>query len=90
MLDCLYLWTFNKFAVALNGLGTPYQYSQLNKLPCRKFILATDNDESGHLARKKLRRNLVGKLITEVVLPIGVKDINECTEEQINNLKEVW
>ena len=90
MLDCLYLWTFNKFAVALNGLGTNYQYKQLNELPCRKYILATDNDLAGQKARKKLKANIKGKLITEVVLPTDVKDINDCTPEQIKNLLEIF
>lgn len=69
MLDALTLWTYKKYAVALNGLGTRTQYEELNNLPCRKFILATDNDEAGMNARLRLRKNLKNKIITEIQLP---------------------
>lgn len=69
MLDALTLWTHKKYAVALNGLGTKNQYEQLNKLPCRKFILATDNDIAGMAARFRLRDNIKNKLITQIQLP---------------------
>lgn len=90
MIDALTLWAVSKPAVALNGLGTLYQYKQLNELPCRKFILATDNDISGQKARQNLRKNLKGKLITEIVLPTNRKDINECEWNEIENLKEIF
>lgn len=69
MIDCLTLWTYKKYAVALNGLGTTYQYKQLNGLPCRKFILATDNDAAGQKARERLKVHIKGKLVTEIKLP---------------------
>lgn len=69
MIDCIYLWTFKKYAVALNGLGTDYQIKQLNKLPCRKYILATDNDIAGFRAREKLKDYIYHQIITEVKLP---------------------
>lgn len=90
MLDCLYLWTFSKYAVALNGLGTSLQFEQLNSLPCRKLILATDNDISGQKSRYKIRKNIKNKIVTEVLLPEGRKDINECTESEIKNLIEIF
>lgn len=90
MIDCIYLWTFKKYAVALNGLGTKNQISELNKMPCRKFILATDNDDAGQKARINLRKHIKGKLITEVLLPDGRKDINDCTENEIENLVEIF
>ena len=90
MIDCLYLWTFNKYACALNGLGNSIQFEQLNNMPCRKFILATDSDMAGIQARKRLRDNIKNKLITEVILPNGRKDINECSPDEIENLIEVF
>ena len=69
MIDAITLWTHKKYAVALNGLGTKNQYEQLNKLPCRKFILATDNDIAGMAARFRLRDNIKNKLITQIQLP---------------------
>ena len=90
MIDAIYLWTFKKYAVALNGLGTDYQFKQLNKLPCRHYILATDNDEAGKRARTNIKENIVNQMITEVKLPHNRKDINECTEDEIKNLIEIF
>lgn len=90
MIDCIYLWQFGRYACALNGLGTKSQFDELCKMPCRKFILATDNDEAGMKARAVLRNNIKNKLITEVVLPANKKDINECTKDEILNLQEVF
>ena len=90
MIDCCYLWKFNKYAVALNGLGNNLQFKQLRELPCRKLILATDNDEAGQKARKRIRENIKNKIITEIKLPNNRKDINDCTEKEIKNLQEVF
>ena len=90
MIDCLYLWNCKKYAVALNGLGTHLQFLHLTQMPCRKFILATDSDTAGKRARIRIKNNLRNKIVTEVLLPSGRKDINECTEDEILNLEEVW
>jgi len=90
MIDCIYLWTFKRYAVALNGLGTKNQINELNKMPCRKFILATDNDEAGYNARRRLKASLKNHLVTEVRLPEGKKDINDCSAEEIENLQEIF
>jgi len=90
MIDCIYLWTFTKYAVALNGLGTQNQIKELNKLPCRKFILATDNDIAGQRARQHLKECIYNQLVTEIIIPKDRKDINDCTREEIQNLKEVF
>jgi DNA primase len=89
MIDCIYFWTINKYAIALNGLGNELQFKQLNQMPCRKFILCTDSDEAGMKARTRLRRNIRNKLITEYILPNGRKDANDCTTEELQNLTEV-
>lgn len=91
MLDALTCWQYGKYAVALNGLGSDLQFKQFNKdLPCRKLILATDNDNAGQTARQRIRKNVVGKIITEYILPEGKKDINELNKEEFNNLEEVF
>ena len=90
MLDALVCWVWGKYAVAMNGLGTPQQFKTLKSLRCRKLILATDNDDKGLKARKKIRENVTNKIITEYILPKGKKDINDLTEEEFNNLKEVF
>lgn len=91
MLDALSFWTVGKYAVALNGLGNELQFKQLRELPCRKIILATDMDESGLAARKRIRMNMQNtKIITEYVFPKGRKDANECTKEELENLLEIF
>ena len=88
MIDALTCWQYGKYAVALNGLGNDLQFKQLRSLPTRKLILATDNDEAGMKARKRIRKNVKNKIITEYVLPEGKKDINELTIEEFNDLEE--
>ena len=91
MLDALSFWTIGKFACALNGLGNDLQFKQLRELPCRKIILATDSDERGMIARKRIRKNLQNrKIVTEYLFPKGKKDANECSKEELMNLKEVF
>lgn len=91
MLDALSFWTIDKLAVALNGLGNELQFKQLRELPCRKIIIATDMDERGLAARKRIRQNMQNtKIITEYIFPKGRKDANECTKEELMNLEEVF
>lgn len=90
MLDALSFWTVGKYAVALNGLGNELQFKQLRELPCRKIILATDSDEAGMKARKRIRKNVTNKIITEYIFPKGRKDANDCTKEELMNLEEVF
>lgn len=91
MLDALSFWTVGKYAVALNGLGNELQFKQLRDLPCRKIILATDMDERGLAARKRIRMNMKNtKIVTEYIFPKGRKDANECTKEELMNLEEVF
>lgn len=91
MLDALSCWVYGKYAVALNGLGNELQIQQLRQMPCRKFILATDNDKAGLEARTKLRSALQDvKLISEYILPDGRKDINELSKNEFDNLIEIF
>lgn len=89
MIDCLLLWQAGKYAVALNGTGSATQIETLKKLPIRHYVLATDNDTAGKLARKKLRKALSNKLITEIDFPSNRKDIGECTKEELLHI-EKW
>jgi DNA primase len=90
MIDAIYFWTVGKYAVALNGLGNELQFRQLKEMPCRKFILCTDSDEAGMQARRRIRKNIRNKLITEYVLPEGRKDANDCTTDELMNLQEIF
>ena len=88
MIDCILLWQAGFYAVALNGTGNELQFKQLKQLPCRKFILATDNDDAGQQARDRIKKNVKGKIFTEIIFPKGIKDIGECTVEEITDIKE--
>ena len=90
MIDAITCWVYGKYAVALNGLGNELQFRQLRAMPCRKFILGTDNDVAGKSARKRLRNYIRDKLITEYILPEGKKDINDLSQEEFNTLEEVF
>jgi len=89
MFDALSFWTVGKYACALNGLGNELQFKQLRELPCREIILATDMDERGLAARERIRKNMKNtKIIAEYFFPEGRKDANDCTKEELQNLKK--
>ena len=87
MIDALLLWQSGFFAFALNGLGSESQIVELKQLPIRQYILCTDNDTAGKKAREHLRKELGDiKLLSEINFPNGIKDVGECTKEQIDNI----
>lgn len=91
IIDALTCWEYGKYAVALNGLGTALQFQQLSSAPCRKYIIATDMDEAGLQARKKIASGIKNKIITEYIWDISIaKDINDMTREYFNSLEEVF
>ena len=89
MIDTILLWQEGFLSVALNGTGSALQFEQLKQLPCRHLVLATDNDEAGMQAREKIKFNVKGKLFTEIIFPKNIKDIGECTQDEIQNI-ERW
>lgn len=96
MLDCTKLWVAGKVAFALNGTGDDFQYKKIMSLPTRTFILATDKDEGGNKARQRFKENVKNKIILDAILPDRIlengkplKDINDCTIDEINNLKTI-
>lgn len=91
MIDAITIWTHhNKYAIALNGLGNDLQFSQLNSMHNRTFILATDNDSAGIKARIRLKKYITNKIIKEIILPSNRKDINECTYNEFENIKIIF
>ena len=89
MLDALVIWRYGKYAIALNGTGSQYQYDLLRKSDFRVLILATDNDEAGKKARERLKKAIKNKIIKEIDYDSygNCKDINDMTEEQFLNAK---
>lgn len=91
MIDALTCWVYGRYAVALNGLGNDLQFKQLNNMPCRKFILATDMDEAGLKARERIKKALKNKLVTEYVWDVNVaKDINDMDKDYFDKLTEIF
>ena len=89
LFDCLRLWCNGKYAVAGFGfLFSIKHIEELENLPTRKLIFALDNDFAGQVATEKLKRTVRGKIMTTVILPDGRKDIGECTDEEIQDLRE--
>lgn len=86
MIDCILLWQAGHYAVALNGLGNNLQMQQLVDLPCRELILATDNDKAGDDARDRIKACVKNKIFSEIIFPKGIKDIGECSAEQVKNI----
>lgn len=89
MINAITCWVYGKYAVALNGTGTPHQYEQLKTIPCRKFICALDPDEAGERGYQRLKKGLGNKLLTRYVIPTG-KDINDLSLDEFNSLEEVF
>lgn len=87
MLDALVIWSWGKYAFALNGTGSAYQYNILRNLDIRTYILAFDNDKAGMKARERFKANVTNKFINEIDYKSynDNKDINEFTEEQFLN-----
>jgi DNA primase len=89
-INAMTCYVYGKVGVALFGTGTPFQYEQLKKLPCRNFILATDPDKAGQEAAKKLRHALgKSKIVTQYDIPIE-KDINDLSFGEFKNLKKFY
>lgn len=90
IIDALTCWVYGRYALALNGLGTELQFQQLRELPCRKLIIATDNDSAGLKARNRIKKNVRNKILTQYVFPENRKDINDLSKEEFENLVEIF
>lgn len=87
MFDCLSVWEYGMYAVAMNGLGSVQQIKQLESLPIRTVIIATDNDERGQKARERLEKSIKNKFIKVLKYNTDKKDINSMTKEEFLNLE---
>ena len=85
MINCLTLWSWGKYALALNGTGSKQQIEQLKKLEIRHLILALDPDDAGRHGTEKIIKNIRNKFISIVNMPDG-KDVNDLTQDEFNNL----
>lgn len=86
IIDALRLWCNNIPAIALNGLGSDYQFKQLQKLGIKSIVLATDNDTAGQKARKIIKKSVKGIIFKEAQIPKNHKDIGECSDNEIKKI----
>jgi len=86
IINALTIWSYGKYAVALNGTGNKAQCEQLKQLPVRKYIIALDNDTAGHKGKDRITKALINcKLINYVSVPEG-RDINDLEKEEFEKL----
>lgn len=89
--DCLRFWCNDKLAVAGFGcLFNEYQLSQLRSLPVRKLVDALDNDKPGRDGAERIIDAVKNKLIASIVYPENKKDPGELTDNELQNLKEIF
>lgn len=81
IIDALTIWSFGKYAIALNGTGSFSQYKQISQLPFRKLILALDNDSAGETGCEKIKKQCKGKLFYRLDLG-DRKDVNELKSKE--------
>ena len=84
--NCLTIWSYGKYAVALIGTGSNTQLDILKKSDIRHFILALDPDEAGIKGTKRLLEGLTNKFVETAVIPEG-KDVNDLTKEEFEALE---
>jgi 5S rRNA maturation endonuclease (ribonuclease M5) len=84
-IDCLYLWSQGKPAIALGGSNmSPAQRQLILRSPMKTLVIATDNDEAGKKIKDKLITNLVGIIdLKQITFPIGVNDVNDMAPDQL-------
>ena len=87
MINCCTIWSWGRYAVALNGTGSYNQLEELKRTPFRKYILALDPDKAGNLGREKIKKALHNKYVRDLIIPEG-KDINDLTYEEFIALEE--
>lgn len=88
ILDALTVWKYGGYAVSLLGLKLmPKQLRLLISLPKRRIVIATDNDKYGQEAKYQIKRQLSPyKMLYHFEYPDGVKDLNDMTKDQYDNL----
>jgi DNA primase len=86
-IDLLTCYCHNIPAIATLGTPSNYQINLINKVGLNYIFIATDNDMMGNkfadLLNQKLNYSILRKRIQ---LPKGVKDVNDLSEEQWNDL----
>lgn len=88
-IDAMYLWSNSIPAVALGGASISQRQIQLlMNSSVKQFVIATDNDMAGRRVGNTLKSRLAAyALVSEIVFPPNIKDINDMTVNQLNNVE---
>lgn len=85
-LDCIWLHKHGYAAVAILGSSlSEHQAAQVRRR-FRKVTLAFDADAAGYLANKGARKQLAGLQISQIKLPEGIKDVQECDRDVLKKV----
>lgn len=89
-IDALTLWQNGMAALALGGANLSKEQRRLIlQAGIKNLVIATDNDKAGELVKRSIVEQLAGYIgLYEIIFPPGRKDINEFTEEELNNIQE--
>ncbi|MBO7078369.1 MAG: toprim domain-containing protein, partial [Bacilli bacterium] len=86
-IDCLTCWSHGIPAIAMLGTPSDYQIENINKSCLTSIYIATDNDDAGKKFANDLDKKLNKRILrTRVDLPKTVKDVNDLSDEEWNNL----
>lgn len=96
-IDCMYLWSHGIPAIATGTASiSQTQLKLLKQSPVEELVIASDNDNAGHLFKHKLI-DLLGATMTlkELIFPRGMKDVNDLSVLQLQrantpNVKVSW
>lgn len=85
IINALTCWTWGIPAIALIGTGSFEQYPILTNSHIKKYLLALDPDEGGDKGRIRFKKNVRGKMIIDLKIPVG-KDVNDLTEQEFQHI----
>ncbi len=85
--DCLTGWEYGFPTIATFGKISDYQIEQINKSCINIIYAAFDNDAAGRSFLETLKRKLTKRIIIiETKFPLGRKDLNDLTKEELQEI----
>ncbi len=89
-INTLTLWSWGYPSIGLIGTGSERQYDILNKCGIRNYVLCLDGDEAGDKGIQRFIKNIRKDVLISIKqIPRG-KDVNDLTQEQFENLTEIF
>lgn len=86
-IDMILLWQMGYPAVAtMQAIPTQKQIEQIEKLPYKKLVIATDNDEAGNKGAQRYKELIKDKDLYRLEFEPHEKDIGDMTKERLERL----